>query len=463
VRPAVEAEKAGIPAVVVANTGFAVQARVVAKADGLDNLRVAQYPGALGIHDLPAITENIEKSLVPSLLEAIAKKTPSKTQPTRKGAVDARGLVFAGTLEEINEHFTREGWTDHLPIIPPTIERVEAFLRYVDRAPDEPVAILMPGNLKATPWNIAVNGVMAGCRPEHMPLLVAAVEALADVRYNLANMGSTSALLPFVIFNGPIIEELGMQCEGQLISKGPNPAIGRAIGLIVKNIGGFHMGQNYMGTFGYALVFALAENEKQSPWPPLHVERGFAWEANTVTVAVTNSWGPAPSPYSARDRSGARTALEILCKELTKKNRLVTFPGRGPDADAMMITLLLSPAVARSLAEAGYSKQDVKNYIYENSRMSIEEFDWVTRRLSLMKETIQEKVKIGLFSDEFLGPPSSRVRILSGPDILHIVVCGDPNRNRLMTLEGAHGIPVTKEIKLPGKWHDLRREQNQHS
>ncbi len=449
-RPAIEAEKLGILAVVIANSGFAILARTVAKADGLENLRVAQYPGAMGIHDAEEIKEKIEKVLFPSIVDALSMSIGSKSVAlSNANKSNSHEVVFAGTFDEINDFFRRENWSDGLPIVPPTIGRVEKFVKYAHRAPDDVIAVLPPGNLKATPWNIAVNAVMAGCSPQHMPLLIAAVEALGDVKYNLGNMGSTSALLPFVIVNGPIIGELGLQCAGQLISKGPNPVIGRAIGLIVRNIAGFQPGNNYMGTFGYPLVFALAENEQESPWEPLHVERGFGRNTSTVTVAVTNSWGPAPSPYSAPDRSGAQTALEILCKELTKKNRLVNFPGRGPNADAIMITLLLSPSVARALGDAGYSKQDVKNYLYENARMSIEEFEWITKRLSLMKETIREKVELGLFSEEYLGAPDSKVRILSSPDILHIVVCGDPNRNRLMSLEGAHGVPVTREVIMP--------------
>ena len=408
----------------------------------------------MGIHDAEEISDKIEKVLIDSIIEAF--KMPIASSPRASARRSSAGdVVFTGTFDEINDFFIEKEWTDQLPIVPPTIERVEQFLKFTDRAADEVVAILPPGNMKATTVNIAANAVMAGCRPEHMPLLIAAVEALGDVKYNLGNMGSTSALLPYLIVNGPIVRDLRLECAGQLISKGPNPSIGRAVGLIIRNIGGFHPGKNYMGTFGYSLVFTLAENEQESPWEPLHVERGFADGSSTVSVGVTNSWGPAPSPYSAPDRSGAQTALDILCKELTKKNRLVSFPGRGRNADAIMITLLLSPSVARALATAGYSKQDVKNYVYQNAKMSVQEFEWVTKRLSLMKETLREKVELGLFSEEFLGGPDDKVRILSGPEILHIVVCGDANRNRLMSLEGAHGVLTTKEISLPANWRGL--------
>ena len=150
-----------------------------------------------------------------------------------------------------------------MPIIPPTIEKVEAFLKYTDRAPDERIAVLPQANLQAVPWNIAANAVMAGCRPDSMPLLIAAVEAIADNTYNLNNIGTTWGVLPFLLVNGPAAERLGIENGGQLISKGANPAIGRALGLIIKNIAGYKFGRNYMGTFGYPMNFVIAENEER--------------------------------------------------------------------------------------------------------------------------------------------------------------------------------------------------------
>src|SRR5262249_44137047 len=151
----------------------------------------------------------------------------------------------------VSRHFLEKEWSDGLPIIPPTIERVEAFLKFTDRAPNDPVAVLPSANLQATPWNIAVNGVMAGCLPAHMPILIAAVEALGDERASLNNIGSSSGIFPFVLIGGPIVDQLGIARGSQLVSRGPNPAIGRAVGLIVRNIAGFRPGASYMGTFGY--------------------------------------------------------------------------------------------------------------------------------------------------------------------------------------------------------------------
>jgi hypothetical protein len=301
-----------------------------------------------------------------------------------------------------------------------------------------------------------VNAAMAGCEPYHMPIVMAAVKALADHRFNIGNMGSTSGLLPFVLLNGPIVKALGFESKAQLISRRANPVIGRAIGLIFKNIAGFVSGQNYMGTFGYPLVFTLAEDEEGSPWESFAVEHGFPGDASTVTLGVTNNWGPAPSPTSTSEKSGAQVTLDVICRELLKKKRAYTFPGKGENAEKAMITVLLTSALAQSLHAAGYSKQAVKNYLCENTRITLREFEWIMRYTTAKeRSSVRDKAAAGVFPPEYAGAPDDTVRLLSGPDIIHIVVCGDPYRNRLMTLEGGHADPTTVQIELPSDWHAL--------
>ncbi len=429
--------------------GFSTLARLTGRSSGIDDLTVAEYPGPLGIHDAAAIESNIAAHLIPSIVHGL---TTGRSDPAKLSeASDPHTVVFTGTADEVHAHFEAQQWSDGLPIVPPTRERIEQFLATTDRSPDEIIATLPSANLQATPWNIAANAVMAGCRPEHMPLLIAAVEALGDERSNLANIGSTSALFPFLIINGPIVAQLGVHAGGQLASRSPNRAIGRAIGLIVQNIAGFRPGSTYMGTFGYGLGFALAESDGDadgSPWEPFHVEHGFERSTSTVTFGITSNWGSSPAPYDRPEESGAKIALEMLSKEILKKTRIYNFPSRGPDADTVMITMLISPPVARTLAAAGYSKQAVKQWLYENTWISLREFDWLSRFTSISGITAKERVAEGVFPKEFAGKPDDRVRVLSGPHILHIVVCGDPYRNRLMVLEGGHTHPTTKAIRV---------------
>ena len=451
----------GIPSVVIVTSGFPALARVLAKSSGIEDLRIAEYPGLLGIDNAEQIRAKFETKVLDAVADGLTKEVSGNRNARSQTSRRTDDIVHSGTLQEINDYFQEQEWTDGLAIIPPTLERVRDFLKFTDRAPDEEIGILPPSNMRAVPLNIAANAVMAGCRPEHMPILLAAVRALADDKCNLYNAGSTSGIVPFLVINGPIVRELGIQCGGQLISRGPNPAIGRAIGLIVKNIAGFCPGQNYMGTFGYPLVFTLAEDEELTPWEPFHVEQGFPKHANTVTVGVTNNWGPSSEPSTTPDKTAAEVALELLCREIPKKFRLYDFPTIGPKAETVMVTLVLSPSVARLLADAGYNKKMIREHVYENARMPLREFDWITTYTFPRGLTARQKAEAGVLPPEFMGKPDDMVRILKGPEIVHIVVCGDPNRNRLMSFEGGHTVPTTCEIELPPKWKLLLGERAQ--
>ena len=443
---------------VITTTGFSVLARLTGKSGGVESLNVAEYPGPLGIHDVNTMSKNIESTLLDKIVDGLT--LDSAESAASAPAANARATVFTGSADEIQQYFDEREWSDGLPVVPPTAERIEAFLRFTDRAPDEVIAVLQSANLQATPWNIAANGVMAGCRPEHMPLLIAAVEALGEEKCSLNNIGSSSALVPFVLFNGPIVDQLGIKAGGQLASRLPNAVIGRAIGLIIRNIAGFRPGSTYMGTFGYPLAFALAEDTGHadgSPWEPFHVEQGFDRGTSTVTVGITSNWGSSPAPYDRPEQDGASIKLKMLSQEILKKTRIYNFPGSGPHADTVMLTVMLSPPVARTLAAAGYSKQQVKEYLCEHTRMSLREFDWLSRYTSISGVMARERVAEGVFPPAFAGSPDDIIKVLSGPDIISIIVCGDPYRNRLMVMEGGHTKPTTKIIQLPRDWNHLQR------
>jgi hypothetical protein len=450
----VNAEAEDIPGVAVTITGFSEAARLAAQADGLADLAVAEYPVAIGIQ----APEEIEATIRTSLFEQIVAGLTGPGNGDREAGpaeADPGRVVFEGGLDEINRHFAAQEWSDGLAIVPPTPERVAGFLRFTDRAADEVIAVLPQANLAAMPLNIAANGVMAGCKPEHMPLLIAAVQAIGDAHYNLGNIGTTGTLVPYLLINGPIVGQLGIESRGQLISRGPNPAIGRALGLIVRNIAGYRPGRNYLGTFGYQTPFALAENEAASPWPPFHVEHGFRADESTVTAGGSMIWGYPPAPHSRAEKSGAQVTLELLCREIYKKTILHCLPERGPDGFRHMITLLLTPPIARSLADGGYSKQDVRDYLYENARVTRRELEWHTRFSFAQDFTIEEKVKQGLFPEEFLVGDDELVRLLPSPDILHLIVCGEPGRNRLMGFHSVYVKPTTKAVELPRNWDSL--------
>jgi hypothetical protein len=356
--------------------------------------------------------------------------------------------VFEGSFDEINAHFREKDWSDELPIVPPTREKVEAFLACTKRAPDERIAILPQGNLEATPLNIAANGVMAGCRPDSMPLLIAAVEAIADNAYNLNNIGTTWGVLPFLLIDGPDLKRFGVETGGQLVSRGENRAIGRALGLIIRNVAGYKLGRNYMGTFGYPMNFVIAEDDRENPWEPYRVEHGFRADDTTVTACGTVTWGWPPAIYGTADKSAAQTALEFLALELTKKPCLARLAERGANGFRNMITVLLAPPVAKSLAAEGYSKQQIREYLHEHARVSYRELEFVLKYGHSEAFTIPDAVERGLYPQEYLGSEERLLRVLPGPELIDIVVCGDPNRNRVMVLWGGYVNPVTKKANV---------------
>src|SRR5207245_2839056 len=191
--------------------------------------------------------------------------------------------------DRVNDVFYRRGWTDGLPVVPPTVEKVEAMLRASPIGASESLGPLEPLLGEATGEKLAANAVMAGCRPEHFPVLIAAVEAIADPAFNLRGVQTTDEnATPFVVVNGPIVARIGL--NGSFGALGPgwqaNAAIGRAVRLVVHNIGGGWPAAVSFAGLGQPARYTLclAENAAQSPWQPLHVELGHAPEASTVTV-----------------------------------------------------------------------------------------------------------------------------------------------------------------------------------
>lgn len=212
------AEHIGIPSVIICAPGFTRQARYTALNNGVPVMRVAEYPGAFALDTEEVLLKNTQEVLWPQIVDALtqpitAEETASALKESRG---DLRDDVFFGTLEEINNYFTDMKWTDGLPIIPPTFERVSEMMRFTDDPWDATVAVLPIAHRNTTAWHVAVNGVMAGCKPEWMPVLIALTKALGgpDFRRTLA---STHAWIPFCWLNGPVARQLGIDCgQGEI-------------------------------------------------------------------------------------------------------------------------------------------------------------------------------------------------------------------------------------------------------
>ncbi len=277
------------------------------------------------------------------------------------------GIEVADDFEAINELCRERGWSDGLPVVPPTTERVERMLAYCDRPWDEPIAAIPPRYGEATPLRLAANAVMAGCRPEYFPLIILAVEAMCEEPFNLYGIQATTHLCaPLIIVNGPAAKELGINSGHNAFGPGTqsNATIGRAIRLALLNIGGAIPGSGDMSTFGSPAkyTYCIAENEAASPWEPLHVERGFPAEASTVTVVG------AECPHNINDH-------ESLSAEglLTTIAGTVAITGTNDVFYKSEPLIVFGPEHAAAVATK-YSKAETKRYLHEHGRLPLGKF-----------------------------------------------------------------------------------------
>lgn len=452
------AEQAGIPGVVVTNPGFDEQVRHSAQDSGIPALRVALYPDPFDLETDAQLREKSVTIVFPQIIEALTKPvTAAKDSVARRGS---REIVFTGAVDQINRYFTDKGWSDGMSITPPTREKVEEFLKYTDYAPDQEIAVLPVANLRATPWNIAVNGVMAGCRPEHMPILIAAVQAMADPGFRYANNGgSTHSFMNFFLVNGPVARQLGIDHGQGLIAHWVNSVIGRATSLIERNIAGFRIKETQMGSFGKQLSWVLAEDEAamhKLGWEPYHVEKGFASNANTLSAGNSTLWGRNLIPST----SDPKILMQIIAYGVVNTEAFASgFSGSRR-------YVLIEPGVAKILAEGGYTKQSLRRDLMKTGRKITHEavFSQVYGSFGpvygsfedqLQKALKNKNTKKGMLPPWYPRFPGWE-NIETSPAIRQVefIVCGDPARNKVQTLAGGPGAAI-KEINLPAKWDEL--------
>ncbi|MBI2909566.1 MAG: hypothetical protein HYX92_18140 [Chloroflexi bacterium] len=310
------------------------------------------------------------------------------------------------TVEEATPAFYRNGWTDGLPIVPPTRRAVDRMLAHTDWAPDEIVGKMPPKWGKATVEKIAVNAVMAGCLPEHMPLLVAAAQIMCDPAWDLySTQASTNPGAPLLIVNGPIAKELDINCGFNIFGQGwqANATIGRAIRLMMMNIGGGLPGITDKATHGQPAkyTFCIAENEEDSPWEPLHVEKGFARETSAITMYGAQAIHPAIILDNTAESCLILTA-DAMCMMGTDTMYYAGIP-----------MVILNPRLAGVLASAGYSKADVKKWLFEHARVPLSKFPPNSVQYLKMRRAQYD-----------YSSPDAMIPAIDRPEDLEIVVSG---------------------------------------
>ena len=258
--------------------------------------------------------------------------------------------VELGSAEDPVEAAFARGWTDGLPVVPPTEERVARMLEGTDLPPDQVLCTLPPDLAECTVEKVAINAVMAGCRPEYLPVVLAAVEAAAGRSFNIHGVSATTYFSgPVLIVNGPVRSRIGMNSGVNVLGQGnrANLTIGRALNLVVRNVGGARPGGVDQATFGSPskLSFCFAEDEEGSPWESLAAERGFGPEESTVTLFAAHG------PIEVVDQK-SRTP-ESLARTLALQLRMVAHPKLAGMSEAVVV---VSPEHARLFREAGWTK-----------------------------------------------------------------------------------------------------------
>jgi hypothetical protein len=258
------------------------------------------------------------------------------------------------------------GVTDGLPVIAPTAARVRAAVEASGRPGDELIALVAPRHGRATVEKIAVNAVMAGCRPEYLPAVIAAVEAICDPAFALEGVsGTTDAVAPLLIVNGPVRAELDVNCGVGVFGPGwrANATIGRAVGLVWVNVGGAGPGVISMSTFAQPgrYTYCMGEREEESPWEPLHVEHGLAATDSTVAVLA------AEAPQIVVD-ARSRSARDVLAT-IARSGEAIASHAIADLGDTLLV---ISPEHVRTIAGDGWSKADVRAFLCERMRAEVD-------------------------------------------------------------------------------------------
>jgi len=350
-------------------------------------------------------------------------------------------IALADSWEESNRYFFERNWTDGLPIVPPTEERVRAFTAYAETElgydSQDRIGVLEPRKGEATVEKIAVNAIMAGCRAEYLPVLISAVQGMSQPGFNLFGVQtSTHNTSPLVLVNGPLREKLDINWGyNTLGSRWHSTAtLGRAIRLIITNIGGVP-GATNIHTQGHIarVEHCIAENEAENPWEPLHVERGFPPGHSAVTVFA------ACPAMMIDDNSGSRSAKELM---MTFARSVAYVGNRNINGEGEPL-IVLCPTHARLLAQDGYSKADFKRILWEQSRVPFG--DIPTGNLQSYSERFLK------FYGDF--GPDTGLPIADTPEDIAVVVMGGQGTHSLsvQTLLGSRSqtVPITRKDGTP--------------
>ena len=356
----------------------------------------------------------------------LLSRTPLAGKFPRQRVEVVRG---ADPTAEVNGLFQARGWTDGLPVVPPTLARVEAMCATTARAPADVLGEVEPLRGQATIEKIAANAVMAGCAPEHFPVVLAAVECVLDPAFNMRGVQTTDEnVAPLLIVSGPLAARLGINAGSGALGPGwrANAAIGRAVRLVMLNLGGGWPGAVSLAGLGQPARYSLCFAERDdSPWPPLRVELGYRAEQSTVTV------------LRAETAINVTGGLAEVASVMASAASAFTMLWEG------LVAVIVAPFVARRLAAEGWSKDDVRRHLHAHARVPVPEWKaWWLRATTRQWPA-------------WIDAAAGTLPVVRAPEDITLVVAGADLAIPQLAYFPSWGFPpcrVTREIVAPIIW-----------
>ena len=344
------------------------------------------------------------------------------------------------SIDQFADFAYAQGWTDGLPVFPPTRKAVADILDYLGRDAGEVLGTIFPGDGEATLEKIAANCAMAGCLPEYVPVVLAAVECIVDPEFPINTTQSTGAATLFTLVSGPIVSELKFHTREWIF--GPNGAranatIGRAIRLILWNIGRAHPGKLIKGTMGHpaAWSYCIGEEQQISPWEPVHVDFGIAPADSAVTVMKAGEHSQLAVPINT---VGLNEGITLLARGIGRM-------GLSTSGGKRAYIYVINPSLAQAFAQAGYTRQQLRTAIAERARKY--SYDW---------QNDKKQGNAAPFPDPYTQAPSERQVFVAPvtPDEISIVVGGGvaPQMGQCVSISSRSSVGkplITKQIRIP--------------
>ncbi len=468
---AIAAEYIGVPAVAVGSTSFITEIHSTGVNRGVPVLRAVEYPGAFSSESVEALKQKAETIVYPALVSALTTQiTQAEINSLSKDANRAyNAAVLTASYDEIQAYYRTVGWTDGLPIGLPTEQAVQKYLQYTPYAGSDVLGIYPVAYREARVYTVAVNAIMAGCPAEYMPLCIAFVKCMSNGEWRRP-LTSTHGWSPYAWLNGPVARQLGFGAGTGMMNAKNNKKLARFIDLAMLNIGGYHIKENRMGTFGYLTPWVFAEDDQaclDAGWLPHQVSEGMQVNDNALTAASALYVGAGLTPQT----DDAGQIKNLIAFDVTEKQQNAL----GNTNPQVYRTMCITPDTAKKLAGAYASKSAFEDALIDAARRPL----WLRAYANYWanpggyqytKRSLTEHYKM------LVGKKDGDVRktevpdwyklLLPGTDELMtfatmqkgdtpILVTGDAQGGSVQIMPG--GGYATVDVELPQNWDELTK------